>query len=243
MSASKSRKKKPEYTEEDFAETVAMVNREIRVRAASKACGVPRATLHDRIAGTHRSKKGRPPVLSEEEELIVKDMALLLADWGFPFNRMDLRVFVRSYLDKKGVVTRFKNNFPTKRFADTFIARHPDLKVRNTNPIKRSRAAVSREMAMEFFNNFQKCAEGVPPENLFNFDETCMRDDPGRKKCIFRKGTKHCELVMNSSKSNISVMFCGSAAGYMLPPMIVYKVPVHIQTYKICYRYRTGTIS
>lgn len=50
-----------------------------------------------------------------------------------------------------------------------------------------------------------------------------FRDDPGSKKCIFKRGTKYCEKVMNFSKSATSVMFCGSAAGQLLPPMVVYK--------------------
>lgn len=39
-----------------------------------------------------------------------------------------------------------------------------------------------------------------PPENIYNFDETNLRDDPGVKKCIFKKGTKYCEKVQNTSK-------------------------------------------
>jgi len=31
------------------------------------------------------------------------------------------------------------------------------------------------------------------------------------------------EMVCEHSKQNISVMFCGDAAGHFLPPMVVYK--------------------
>nr|CAI5855786.1 unnamed protein product [Callosobruchus analis] len=43
-------------------------------------------------------------------------------------------------------------------------------------------------------------------------------DDPGRKRVICRRGCKYPERVMNSTKSNTSVMFCGSAAGLALSP-------------------------
>jgi hypothetical protein len=63
---------------------------------------------------------------------------------------------------------------------------------------------------------------------MFNYDETCFRDDIRLSKCLSRKGVKYVETVMNTSKQNISkqtisVMFCGSAAGKMMPPMVVYK--------------------
>ena len=95
--------------------------------------------------------------------------------------------------------------------------------LRSTNNIKRARARVSREEVKDFFNHFAVSVEGVPPENLFNYDETALRDDPGSSKCIFKKGSKYCERVMNTSKQSFSVMFCGSAAGVMMPPMVVYK--------------------
>jgi hypothetical protein len=67
-----------------------------------------------------------------------------------------------------------------------------------------------------------KTAEVVPPENMFNYNETCFRDDIHLSKCLSRKGVRYVETVMNTSKQTISVMFCGSAAGQVMPPMVVY---------------------
>jgi hypothetical protein len=55
---------------------------------------------------------------------------------------------------------------------------------------------------------------------MFHYDETCFRDDIRLSKCLSRKGVKYVETVMNTSKQTISVMFCGSAAGKMMPPMV-----------------------
>lgn len=63
----------------------------------------------------------------------------------------------------------------------------------------------------------------VPPERIFNYDETNLADDPGVKKFIFKRGVKYAERVRDSSKSTTSVMYCGSAAGRLLPPYVVYK--------------------
>jgi hypothetical protein len=63
----------------------------------------------------------------------------------------------------------------------------------------------------------------VLAENMYNYDETNLQDDPKCKKCFFIKGSKYCERVMNTTKQAISVMFCGSAKGKMVPPKVVYK--------------------
>jgi hypothetical protein len=33
----------------------------------------------------------------------------------------------------------------------------------------------------------EKELEGVPPENIWNYDETNLMDDPGAKKAIFKR--------------------------------------------------------
>jgi hypothetical protein len=75
----------------------------------------------------------------------------------------------------------------------------------------------------EFFSRFSKTVKDIPPSNIFNYDETNLQDNPGCVKAIFKKGTKYAEHVRNHSKSAISVMFCGSATGQLLPPYVVYK--------------------
>jgi hypothetical protein len=201
-------RKKPSYTKEDFDEAMEAVKGGLSVRKASLMYGVPRATMQDRISELHSSRQGRPPVLTPEEEEMIVERLKIMADWGFPFNTENLCHFVKQYLDKKGEKTRFKENLPTRKFVVTFLNRHKELTLRKANPIKRSRAMVSRENVAEFFENFKKTAEGVPPENLFNYDETNLRDDPGVKKCVFKKGTKYCETVQNSSKQAELIIQC-----------------------------------
>ena len=65
--------------------------------------------------------------------------------------------------------------------------------------------------------------DGVPPTHIFNYDETNLSDDPGKKVGIFKRGTKYPEIVRNFSKGATSLMFCGSAAGKLLPLYVVYK--------------------
>jgi hypothetical protein len=123
-----------------------------------------------------------------------------MANWGFPLSQMDLCHFVKSYLDKKGVKTVMKDKKPTLGFVKSFLNRHPELGLRQANPIKRSRASVSREDVTEFLNHFSKSVEGVAPENLINFDESAIKDDPGTSRVICKKGQKYVETVKNTLK-------------------------------------------
>jgi len=45
-----------------------------------------------------------------------------LVDWGFPMDKTDLRIFVKSYLDKEGrQVKQFKNNYPGEDWSSSFV--------------------------------------------------------------------------------------------------------------------------
>ena len=58
---------------------------------------------------------------------------------------------------------------------------------------------------------------------MFNYDESNFRDNPQAEQAFFGGGCKYFEASMNSSKVAYSVMFCCSADGTLLPPMVVYK--------------------
>jgi len=72
-------------------------------------------------------------------------------------------------------------------------------------------AEVKRATITKYFDNLQESLNGVPPENIINYDETNLTDDPGRKHSIFRRGVKYPDRVMNSAKTSTSLMFAASA--------------------------------
>jgi hypothetical protein len=218
-------KRRTGYTAEDVQLAVNATKEDgLSLRQASELFNVPKSTIKDHLDDDHSSNMGRPTVLSAEEEVQLLEKIQVLADWGFPLTGQDVCHFVKSYLDKKGVrSSRFKDNLPTSKWITCFLKRHPEFCLRKVNPIKRTRAAVSREDISDFFINYSEAVEGVPPENLYNCDETNFKDDPGSSKCMVKKGTKYVEKVLNTSKQATSVMLCGNAAKEWLPPMVVYR--------------------
>jgi hypothetical protein len=219
-------KYKAHYSEENLQKAFEEVKEgNMSERAAALAYGVPRSTLKDRLGErVIHETAGRPPVLSKEEEELFVERLVVHGEWGFPLSSYDLRVTVKHYLDSQGKTeSRFVNNLPGPDFVKSFLQRHPVLSKRRANLIKRSRAGVTHEIVLEFFKRFAISAEGVPAENMYNYDETNLQDNPGCIKGIYKKGTKHAEHVKNHSKSSISIMICGSAAGKLLHPYVVYK--------------------
>lgn len=92
-------------------------------REASRTFKIPRGTIQNRIAGRHVGKPGHPTVLSDVEETSLVDHVKLLGDWGFPLDKFDLKMLVKSHLDKAGkTVSIFKNNYPGDEWFQSFMS-------------------------------------------------------------------------------------------------------------------------
>ena len=104
-----------------------------------------------------------------------------------------------------------------------FRKRNPTLTVRECSNIKTVCAAVDEVVITKYFDQLSESDESIPPENLWNYDQTNLWDDPGTTKVICKRGSKYMEQIMNSTKSCTSIMMCGNAVGEMLSPYVVYK--------------------
>ena len=91
------------------------------------------------------------------------------------------------------------------------------LSTRLCQNITTRRAEVGHDEVKKYFNNLEISLEGVPASHIINYDETNLTDDPGRKKCIFKRGVKYPDRVLNATKGAISLMYAGTAAGDLLP--------------------------
>ena len=69
--------------------------------------------------------------------------------------------------------------------------------------MKPARANVSQEDVDKYFDNLETVLSGVPPENIFNFDETNFTDDPDNKKVTITQPN----IFNNSSKKSGHFIF------------------------------------
>ncbi len=153
----------------------AVKEKRMSMSEAARHYKIPKTTLSDRLHERVSESLGRPTVLSREEELIIVERLQMMGEWGYPMTVLDLRLLVKAYLDSQGRTSRFVNNFPGRFFVECFLRRHPTLTVRTANLIKRSRAALSVADVEDFFNRFEVTAADIPPENIYNYDETNLR--------------------------------------------------------------------
>ena len=104
----------------------------------------------------------------------------------------------------------------------SFVKRH-NLTKRITDDVKAARAEVNHEVINSYFDNLEEWIKDIPPENILNYDETNITDDPGVKLLITQRGKSQIERKIQHSKSSVSVMLAGNAARQYLPLMVVYK--------------------
>ena len=179
------------------------------------------------MKNVHSKSVGRPTIFTKQEEELFATRAVTMCNWGFPLDKLDLRMIVNAYLTKQNrVVKEFTSNIPGDDWVTSFMDRH-GLTNRIATNIRRKRAQISKEQLQEYFNNVEQELKDVPASNIWNYDETNLRDDPGARKYVMKRGTKYPEKVMDSSKVAFSVMFVGNAGGDVLPPYVVYK-SVHL---------------
>lgn len=199
-------------------------NKTISSRDAEKQFGIPRRTILNKINKQHCKTVGTPTKLKEEEEKKLVKVLIASANYGHPLTKLELRIVVHDYLVKNGKDDLFNKKIPGEKWVNSFLLRHAnELTTRVTQNISSSRAEKGEEEILVYFNNLRKTLEGVPPQNILNYDETNCSDDPGTSKAIFRRGVKYPERIVNSTKGCISLMFSGTADGQCLPPYIVYK--------------------
>ncbi|CAH1964377.1 unnamed protein product [Acanthoscelides obtectus] len=209
------------YSKEDLEKAVNAVKGGMSKKRAAILFKIPRATLVNRCLGRHNRKCGHPTVLYQQEQQVIADTLGQVSNWDFPLTKLDIRTVFKKYLDKQGrVVSVFKDNYPGEDFIDNFLRKN-NLSVRMATNIKRARSSVGQADVLEFFNRGALLNASL--QNIYNYHETNIANDPGAKKVIVPRNFRRVERVQNYSRSCTSIMVAGNAAGQLLPPMVVYK--------------------
>lgn len=214
-----------DYSDERLSEAVNKVSSGVMSSyEAEKKFKIPRRSIENKVKNKHMRSIGAPTQLTDEEEKQLVDLLIVCAEFGYPLTEIDVRIVVQQYLIKNNRHTIFQNNLPGKDWFEQFKRRHSDkLTERVAQNIKRARAETTIETVEEYFQNLERTLADTQPSNILNFDETNFSDEPGSKRCLFRRSVKHPERIMNYSKGAISVMFAGTADGKLLAPYVVYK--------------------
>ena len=92
---------------------------------ASKKFNIPYGTLYNKIHHLHTMRVGTPYRLTTETENLIVNAINSLAEWKVPLTGLDIRLLVKSHMDKQGVSDRrFVNNLPGIEWLKSFMNRH-----------------------------------------------------------------------------------------------------------------------
>jgi len=171
------------YSAENLAKCLDDVKeRRLTQREAAKVYNIPRRTIKYKLKEKHMKSIGSPTIFTAQEENCIVKCIISMSDSGFPLGENDLKLIVTDYLTKIGKkVKKFKNNIPGTDWAKQFLKRHPELSVRFIANIKKSRVAISEDVIKDYINNLSVVVQNVPPQRIWNYDETNLTDDPGTK--------------------------------------------------------------
>lgn len=131
--------------------------KKISVRAAAKKYSIPKSTLSDHCLVKYVGPHSKQPFFSKIEEDVFAAHAATVAEWGFPFTRVDLRLLIKMYLEKeRRVIPVFKDNLPGEEWVNGFLSRNTDLKIRMSRNITIRRSKVGVKLRQPVFFQFKK---------------------------------------------------------------------------------------
>lgn len=180
-----------QWKDEDMVSAMSAVrNKEMTIYKAAAHFKVPRKTLDDRIKGhvQHGAKPGPATVLSAKEEDALVSYLIYMADRGYPLTRTMVKAFAWAIAKRSGQEGRFnRETGPGERWWVNFRQRHPQITLRRTDQLERSRAeALNPHIVSEYFSLLRKTLEesGLmnKPRQLFNCDEVFLPLDGTREK-------------------------------------------------------------
>ena len=138
------------------------------LKIAARFHGIPPSTLSDRLSGRSLSgKRGPPSVLSAEEEKMLEDYMIQMADLGHPLSLEQLRLKVALLTQERPMP--FTNGVPGPAWVRWFKKRHPALSLWQSQGLDVARAkGLCPENVETFYKNLEDlyAKYQYPPEHI-----------------------------------------------------------------------------
>ena len=151
----------------------------------------------------------------------------------------DVQRLAFSIAEKIGCKHPFSDGKAGRGWFDGFKSRHPQLSFRTPQSLAYSRAVAANEFVIaDFFSKlgaiYGRLNLITKPMLVYNVDETGVSIVHKQGKVLAQLGQHHVYSITSAEKGKThTVVSCVSAAGQVLPPMIVYprkqRVPDHLK--------------
>lgn len=223
------------YSTDDVQKAISEVsNNRLSINKAADLYGVPRTTLKDKLSGRTPvvSTQGPKPVLTDQEESEIATWAINMSKIGYGRTKEEVLCVVQKLLEKNPRPNPFVNNKPGREWWEAFLRRNPSLTLRTPENLCKARAvSCTKEAIVKWFKDFQvylseeeNCNSILSdPSRMFNADEAGFPLNPKCEgKVLAELGAKDVYGLSSSDRTQITVLACGNASGYLLPPMKVF---------------------
>lgn len=207
---------------------MAVINKEMSQRRAALQFNVPRQTIRDRIIGKIDPEcvtTGRSPVFSLEEEARIVDHIKEMASFGYGYTRQevtDLGTDFAHCLNKKP-----PNESLTLRWFEGLMRRWPELKVTRPRSLEVQRAKCGTvDNVKKYFSSLEEVVDRYnlkdKPHLIFNVDEKGLTSDHKPPSVVAGIDCTTSEVTSGRS-STTTVLGCGNASGFAIPPYFVFE--------------------
>lgn len=222
------------WSKENLGKALAMIkSKKISILGASKRFGIPRRTLggYVKSGASNMTKNGRPPVLTEAQEIELVSRVVRLADVGFPVTPKVLRRCVYIFCEKNNIKQRFNEikGCAGRKWLKGFLQRHPDIARRKSQHLNEARAQkLNKFIVNDYFKTLREVMGKLDiidkPERIYNVDEKGCRLSLHRQPYVLAKtGSKRVHYRGKEHGENVTIVACGNAVGNVIPPMVLFK--------------------
>lgn len=213
----------------------AVSEKKVSIRKAAEEFDLSFGYLYRRLSGEVdlESRNGPKTVFTTAEETAMATWLKEMSERGMGLQRFEFLDFVQNLVVKEGRKTPFKEGRPSHEWYRAFLSRNSHIiQTRHETPLESCRAKLTKDHVDKWFCQYRdfvlKLGLDNKPKRIFNADETGFSLGSKAGKVIGplkEKAAQVPHVTGGQSKQRLTVMFCGSANGDMLPPFMVYPPP------------------
>ena len=189
------------------------------LKIAAHFHGILPSTLSDRLSGRSLSgKRGLPSILSGQEEKMLEEYMIQMADLEHPLSMEQLYLKVALLTQERP--TPFTNGIPGPTWVQWFKKRHPALALRQSQGLDVVRA---KGLCPENLETFYKNLEDLyakyqyPPEHIWNCDESGAQTGRNRGGRVWAKrGSRSVHIVVPNDHEWLT-------SGWSIPRFYIFK--------------------
>ena len=207
-------------------------NTDLTLRKAASDYGLSYGFLYRRYSGEVDIEKLKGPntIFTQQEE---EGMALWLSEMakrGMGLRTCEFLDFVQEIVKKEHRKTPFKDGRPGYHWYVAFRNRNSHIIApRTETPLELKRSKLTKDVTDKWYTNFRdflisiRCLD--KPSRIWNCDETGFSMGSNKAKVIGPSNRDSQVPHITGGKQRLTVMYCGSASGQMIPPYFVYPEP------------------